>query len=179
MKVVAIVQARVGSIRFPNKVMKLIEGVPMIEILLRRLNNSKLLDQILLATSMDSNNIGLIKHVESIGFICEQGSELDVLERYIEVAEKYKADVIVRITGDCPLVDPALLDQCILGFKASGVDYYSNTIAPTFPDGLDIEVIKFGALKKAASEATKPYDREHVTPFIKNLDFFFKKKSFV
>ena len=175
MKVVAIVQARVGSIRFPNKVMKLIEGVPMIEILLRRLNNSKLLDQIILATSMDSNNIGLIKHVESIGFICEQGSELDVLERYIEVAEKYKADVIVRITGDCPLVDPALLDQCILGFKASGVDYYSNTIAPTFPDGLDIEVIKFGALKKAASEATKPYDREHVTPFIKNLDFFSKK----
>ncbi len=175
MKVVAIVQARVGSVRFPNKVMKLIQGVPMIEILLKRLKNSKLLDQIILATSIDSNNTALVKHVESIGFICKQGSELDVLERYAEVAEQYKADVIVRITGDCPLIDPVLLDQCIARYKESEVDYYSNTIPPTFPDGLDIEVIKSSALKKAANEATKPYDREHVTSFIKESDFFSKK----
>ena len=174
MKIVAIVQARVGSIRFPNKVMKTIGSVPMIELLLKRLNNSKLIDQIILATSVDEKNTSLVEHVESLGFTCEKGSELDVLERYVIVAEQSKADVIVRITGDCPLVDPVLVDECITGFKNSGVDYYSNTIPPTFPDGLDIEVIKFSALKKASNEATKSYDREHVTSFIKQSDFFSK-----
>ncbi len=174
MKIVAIVQARTGSIRLPNKVMKLINGIPMIEILLKRLNNSKELNQIILATSKDVRNKNLIDHVQNLGFTCVQGSELDVLDRYLQAAKKSKADAIVRITGDCPMVDPVLVDECIHNFKDSSVDYYSNTIFPTFPDGLDIEVFKFSALEKAANESTKPSHREHVTSYIKE-NVFFKK----
>ncbi len=174
MKVVAIVQARMGSVRLPNKVMKTIGVTPMIEILLKRLNNSKLLDQIILATSTDIINKPLVDHVESLGFICEQGNESDVLQRYVQTAEKSKADVIVRITGDCPLVDPVLVDECIHKFKETKVDYFSNTIPPSFPDGLDIEVFKFSVLKKAAKNATKIYDREHVTSYFQASDMFSK-----
>ena len=174
MKIVAIVQARTGSIRLPNKVMKLIKGMPMIEILLKRLNKSKKLDHIVLATSNDVRNKNLINHVKSLGFTCTQGSEHDVLERYLQAAEQSKADVVVRITGDCPLVDPVLVDECIHKFKEHNVDYYSNTILPTFPDGLDIEVFKFSALKKAAEETTKSSHREHVTTYIKETDKFSK-----
>ena len=128
MKVIAIVQARMGSTRLPNKVMKKIGNTPMIEILLKRLSNSKLIDKIVLATSIDLRNKILINHVNSIGFNCEQGSDTDVLARYIDTAEKYKAENIVRITGDCPLVDPNLVDICIKKFEETDVDYYSNTI---------------------------------------------------
>ena len=174
MRIVAIVQARMGSIRLPDKVMKPIGIIPMIEILLKRLNNSKLLNQIILATSTDTRNKSLVEHVESLGFTCQQGSDLDVLERYVQAAEQSKADVIVRITGDCPLVDPVLVDECITRFKETKVDYCANTSPPTFPDGLDIEVIKFSALKKAAQESTKLSHREHVTPYIRELDVFSK-----
>ena len=178
MKFIAILQARVGSIRFPNKVMKSIEGVPMIEILLKRLKKSKILDQIILATSTDKKNKNLIDHVQGLGFICYQGSEQDVLDRYIKAAEKYNADVIVRITGDCPLVDPDLVDECITEFNKLDVDYYSNTIQPTFPDGLDVEVFRFSTLKKAAEQSNSKYDREHVTPYIKTSKIFSKLNHF-
>ena len=169
MKIVAIVQARMGSIRFPKKVMRPIGTIPMIEIILKRLNNSKLLDQIILATSADEINKPLSEHVESLGFNCVKGSEADVLERYVQAAEKSNADVIVRITGDCPLVDPVLVDECISKFKETKVDYCSNTIPSTFPDGLDIEVFKFSALKKASMDSTKLSDREHVTKYLKEI----------
>ena len=175
MKVVAIVQARTGSIRFPNKVMNLIVGLPMIEIILKRLSKSKLINQIILATSVDPKNKNLINHVERLGFPCIVGSESDVLERYIHAAKQTKAEVIVRITGDCPLVDPDLVDECVEKFKLSGVDYFSNTLKPTFPDGLDVEVFKFSVLKKTGDEATKSKHREHVTTYIKESDRFIKK----
>ena len=174
MKFVAIVQARMDSIRFPGKVMKPIRGIPMIEILFKRLNKSKLIDQIVLATSTDKKNKPLINKVEQLGFICIQGSEFDVLDRYVEAAEQCKADVIVRITGDCPLVDPSLVDACINKFKETKVDYHSNIGPPTFPDGLDIEVIKYSALKKAAQETTKISHREHVTPYLRESDVFIR-----
>jgi glutamate-1-semialdehyde 2,1-aminomutase len=174
MKVIAIVQARMGSTRLPNKVMKKIGNTPMIEILLKRLSNSKLIDQIVLATSIDVRNKTLIEHVKSIGFKCEQGSDVDVLERFVETAEKYKADTIVRITGDCPLVDPDLVDICIQKFEEKDVDYYSNTIPPTFPDGLDIELVKLSALKKASKETKNISHREHVTSYVKESNKFSK-----
>ena len=178
MKFVAIVQARMNSIRLPNKVMKPIGSIPMIEILLKRLSKSKLIDQIVLATSTDKKNRPLVKKVEQLGFTCIQGSELDVLDRYIKAAEQCKADVIIRITGDCPLVDPSLVDECIRRFKKTKVDYYSNISPPTFPDGLDIEVIKYSALKKAAQETTKIYHREHVTLYLRESDIFTKSNYF-
>lgn len=167
MKIVAIVQARMGSTRLPNKVMKPISGIPMIELLLTRLARAKEVDQIVLATSVDERNLSLVEYVRELGYPCEQGSENDVLDRYVQAAKKHQADVVVRITGDCPLVDPDLVDECIRRFKAAGVDYFSNTNPPTYPDGLDIEVCTFKALEQASRETSDQFDREHVTPYLR------------
>ena len=131
MKVVAIVQARMGSTRLPNKVMKPIGGVPMIELLLARLVKSKEIDQIVLATSTDERNIPLVEHVQSLGFTCVRGSESDVLDRYLVAARQVQADIVVRITGDCPLIDAELVDQTIQRFKSAKVEYLSNTSPAT------------------------------------------------
>jgi len=167
MKVVAIVQARMGSTRLPNKVMKAIAGRPMIELLLARLAKSKEVSEIVVATSTDPRNLPLVAAVSALGYRCVQGSEDDVLDRYYQAAKQAGADVVVRITGDCPLVDPELVDEVIGGYLDNGVDYYSNIDPPTFPDGLDIEVFGFAFLERAAREAVKPFDREHVTPYLR------------
>ena len=167
MKITAIVQARMGSTRLPNKVMKTIGGVPMIELLLTRLAKAKEIDQIIVATSINDRNLPLVEHIRMLGYSCEQGSENDVLDRYVQAAKKHNADVVVRITGDCPLVDPELVDEVIRSFKAANVDYFSNTNPPTYPDGLDIEVCTYTALEQAHQETTEPFDREHVTPYLR------------
>ncbi len=135
MKTVAIVQARMGSTRLPNKVMRLIDGVPMIELLLSRLSRAKNLNQIIVATSVDERNLPLIEHVQKLGYQCEQGDENDVLGRFAQAAEAHQVDVIVRITGDCPLVDPELVDDAIHRFKLANVDYFSNTAPLLIPTG--------------------------------------------
>ncbi len=172
MKVVAIVQARMGSTRLPNKVMKPVVGRPMIELLLTRLARSREIDQIVVATSVDDRNLPLVEHVRSLGYACEQGSENDVLDRYIQAARAHRADVVVRITGDCPLVAPDLVDECIGRFWAAEVDYFSNVAPPTYPDGLDIEVVTLAALERAAIESDKRYDHEHVTPYVRECGNF-------
>ena len=177
MSVIAIVQARLGSIRLPNKVMKYIDNYSLIEILIKRLNKSQEINKIVVATSNDQRNSSLVKHLKELGFDCEQGSEEDVLDRYLQVAQKYKADVIVRITGDCPLVDPVLVDEVVKKFKSQTLDYMSNTIVPTYPDGLDVEVFTLASLKRAHAETKKLFDREHVTPYLKNSKLF-KIKNF-
>ena len=108
MKVLAIVQARMGSTRLPNKVMREVGGIPLIELLLTRLSQSTAIDQIVLATSIDPKNTPLVKHVESLGYQSFQGSENDVLERFVFAAQQFAGDIIIRITGDCPLIDPQL-----------------------------------------------------------------------
>jgi len=172
MKVVAVVQARMGSTRLPNKVMKLIAGKPLIEVLLARLSKSREIDQIVLATSTDERNQPLIDHVSRLGYQIVIGSETDVLGRYLLAARETGADTIVRITGDCPLIDSNLVDQVIHAFSESGVDYCCNTSPPTYPDGLDVEVFSIAALERAAVETNIPFDREHVTPYLRNLDKF-------
>lgn len=167
MKVVAIVQARMGSTRLPNKVMKPIGGVPMIELLLARLAKSTQISQIVLATSTDERNTLLVEHVQKLGYTCVRGSERDVLDRYLVAARLADADVVVRITGDCPLIDPALVDQVITLFKAQSVDYLSNTTPASYPDGLDIEVFTLNALERAGRESHDPFDHEHVTPYLR------------
>ncbi len=156
-----------GSTRLPNKVMKPIGYVPMIEVLLARLARSKEINEIMVATSADPRNQPLADHVNGLGYRCHRGSEDDVLDRYLQAARSAKADIVVRITGDCPLVDPALVDNVIQRFKSADVDYYSNTMPPTYPDGLDIEVFTLKALEQAALETSKPYDHEHVTPYLR------------
>lgn len=166
MKVVAIIQARMGSTRLPNKVMKLIGGKPMIEILLSRLSKSTEIDQIIVATSVDPRNKPLIDHVEKLGYQCFVGSESDVLDRYFQAAKASDADIVVRVTGDCPVIDPGLVDECIQRFKSCDVDYFSNVAPATYPDGLDTEVFTFDALRQSARVAKNPYEREHVTPYL-------------
>lgn len=172
MKTVAIVQARMGSTRLPDKVMLEIDGKPMIELLLTRLSKSELVDQIVVATSVNTNNLPLVEHVLGLGYACEQGSEEDVLDRYIAAAEKHKADIVVRITGDCPLVDPQLVDEVVCAFRSGKYDYLSNSYPPSYPDGLDVEVCSYSALKQAAIEATESFDREHVTPYLRKPGLF-------
>ena len=171
MKIVAIIQARMGSTRLPGKVLKKIVGIPAIEILLLRLGRSELIDEICIATSHNIENDVLSNTVEKLGHRIIRGSENDVLERFWDAAEATSADVIVRITGDCPVIDPKLVDKVIKLFLSSNVDYVSNIDPPTFPDGLDVEVFGRSALKDAECNAQSKFDREHVTPFIRNGNF--------
>ncbi|MHC8597176.1 aminotransferase class III-fold pyridoxal phosphate-dependent enzyme [Arenicellales bacterium IMCC55707] len=172
MNILAIVQARMGSSRLPGKVMAPINGVPMIELLLSRLSGSDLISTIVVATSNDTANRPLVEHVTSLKFACEQGSETDVLSRYAAVASKYAADTIIRITGDCPLIDYRLVDECIKTFLDEKVDYLSNNYPPTFPDGLDVEIFTKEALFLANSKSESLYEREHVTPYLRRPDLF-------
>jgi glutamate-1-semialdehyde 2,1-aminomutase len=174
MNVVGIVQARMGSTRFPGKVLKEITGKPMLELLLNRLSQSTELSSIVVATSKDNQDDVLYHFVESLGYVCSRGSNNDVLERIYKSALLVKADIIVRITADCPLVDPDLVDIFLRKFHQSKVDYLSNMDPHTFPDGLDIEVMSFSSLERAFREATSNYDREHVTPYIRNSGLFSK-----
>jgi len=172
MKVVAIVQARMGSSRLPGKVMKSVVDKPIIELLLKRLALSTEIDQIVVATSIDSKNLELKNHVISLGFECHMGSEDNVLGRVYDAAKSFHADIVIRITGDCPFVDPSIVDSIVKKFKSSSNAYVSNISPPTYPDGLDVEVFTFSALEKAKKEATTDYDKEHVTPFIRNSGLF-------
>lgn len=146
--------------------MATLAGVPLIEILLRRLAKAEQVDEVVVATSEDPRNNVLAGHVEKLGFACFRGSENDVLDRFLNAGRRHGADTVVRITGDCPLVDPELIDRCVEQFAESGVDYLSNTNPPTFPDGLDVEVFSLSALEQAAAETSESYDREHVTAYL-------------
>ena len=172
MKIIAIVQARMGSTRFPGKVMQPINGVPMIELLLQRLARARTFDTILLATSVDPRNKPLVEHVRSLGYEVYEGSETDVLERFYEAAKPHRPDAVVRITGDCPLVDPEVVDKVVQVFREEQKDYVSNAQPPTFPDGLDCEVFTFKALEQAFEEVSLPVQREHVTPYLREAEQF-------
>lgn len=168
MKYVAIIQARMGSSRLPGKVMRLIGDLPMIDVLMRRLKKSKKIDEFVVATTHGGENQELINYLKLKGESYYLGDENDVLARYYDAANFFNADVVIRITADCPLVDSGLVDEMIAEFEALDVDYYSNTINPTYPDGLDVEIFTYQALSEANKFALSSYDREHVTPFIKN-----------
>ena len=172
MKTIAIVQARMGSTRFPNKVMRPICGTPMIGLLLKRLAQAKRISQIALATSENPINEPLARYVEELGYAVYRGSEDDVLDRYYKAAQALGADVVVRITGDCPLIDPQLVDAILAKFAATSADYASNVSPPTYPDGLDTEVFSYRALETAWKQARETREREHVTPFIRESKQF-------
>jgi len=174
MKIVAIVQARMGSTRLPNKVMMKINGVPMIELLFNRLSKSKNINQVALATSNNENNIPLIGCVKNLGYKVFSGDENNVLDRYFHAAKLFEADVVVRITGDCPLIDGKLVDEVINGFIDTNSDYASNREPPTYPDGLDVEVISIKALEDAQKKAQEIFHKEHVTPYIINSEKYKK-----
>ena len=171
MRVVAIIQARMGSKRLPGKVLEKLVGIPVIEILLSRLSCSKLIDEICVATSSNIEDDILCDIVEKLGYQVVRGSETDVLDRFWNAANHTSADAIVRVTGDCPIVDPSLVDKVIELFLNSNAVYVSNIDPPTFPDGLDVEVFARSALEDAQYSASSDFDREHVTAFIRNGTF--------
>jgi len=174
LKITAIIQVRLNSMRLPEKAMKLINGKPLIQILIDRLSFSKEINNILIATSKNYKNKKLVKYLQAKDMEVFEGSENNVLKRYYEAAKNNNSKIIVRITGDSPLVDSKLLDNFLKIFKRKKLDYLNNTYPPTFPDGLDIEVFTFKALKKTYQLAKDKYDKEHVTPFMQNSKIFKK-----
>ena len=173
-KIIAIIQARQTSSRFPNKVIKKICNIPLIIILLLRLSKSKKINKIVLAIPNNKKNLKLYKIAKKWNCTIFKGDEKNVLKRYYEAAKKFKADVIVRVTGDCPLIDPKLVDNLINFFIKKKVDYVSNNSRHTFPHGLDAEVFNFATLKAAYFEASKEYQKEHVTYYITENEKFKK-----
>lgn len=168
-KVYAIVQARMGSTRLPGKVMKKIVGKPMLELMIERLKCCKELNGIIIATTNSEADQAIVDLVNSLdGILLFRGSEEDVLSRYHGAAVMYNAETVVRVTSDCPLIDPVILDKIVNVYheKAGAIDYASNIRERTYPRGLDVEVFSFAALDRAFKEATLQPDREHVTEYI-------------
>ena len=167
-KVLAIIQARYNSSRFPGKVIKKINNKTILEILIQRLSKSKLITKIIVACSNSSSDKAIVDISNKLGVDCFIGSEVDVLDRFYNAAKKYDNFSILRITADCPLIDSEIVDKVINNFFLRRVDYASNTNPPTFPDGLDVEIFKFSVLKETYLKAKKYFEREHVTPFMIN-----------
>ena len=165
-KIVAIVQARYNSIRLPGKVLKKINATPAIEYLHKRLSKSKYLNDIVIATSKDKKNLPLINFLKTKNINFFVGENDNVLKRFFDTATKYKADIIVRITGDSIILDFRLLDKMLKEFLKKKVDFLCNTQPMTYPDGQDIEIFSFKSLKKTYKNAKLKYDKEHVTPYI-------------
>lgn len=161
-----------GSSRLPNKVLREVEGKPLLEILIERISISRLINQIVLAIPDTRQNDPLEDFARNHDIFVFRGSEEDVLDRYYQSASKCDADTIIRLTGDCPLLDGMLLDECIAMYQSSSVDYLSNVSPPTFPDGLDIEVFSYNALSVAWKEAGTVFEREHVTPYLRDSGKF-------
>lgn len=173
MSVVAIVQARMGSTRLPGKVMKKMKGRPVLFHFIRRMHESKKIDKIVIATPDKAESQPILDLAKEMDVEIFKGSESDVLDRFYQAAKKHKADIIVRVTSDCPLLDPMVVDRVIGKFLEGGHDYVSNNLEKSFPHGLDTEVFSFKALEKAWKETADEYDREHVTPyFYRNPDKF-------
>lgn len=172
MKVIAVTQARVGSSRLPRKVLKKIKNETLLQIHLERILKSKVVDQVIVATTHESEVDEICKIADDCGVVTFKGSNEDVLDRFYQATKSLEADYIVRLTSDNPLIDASLIDEVIEYCINKGVDYCSNTLIEMFPDGQDIEVLKFSALEKAWKEAKLKSEREHVTPYVKKNSNF-------
>ena len=167
-KTILVTQARMGSTRLPGKVLLEVNKTPLLKIHLDRLNKSKNVDKIIVATTDNSDDDIIEKHLKEWGYEVFRGSENDVLDRFYNAVKNLNPEWVVRVTSDCPLIDPLLVDKVIEVTQANSMDYGSNVIDETFPDGQDVEVCKFTALEMAWRDAKKGSEREHVTPYIRN-----------
>lgn len=172
MKVIVITQARTGSTRLPNKIMKKIKGKTLLSIHVDRIKKANKIDSIIIATTNKPDDDVVEKIAKDLNVICYRGDENDVLDRFYQAVKEDKPDYIVRLTSDCPLIDGELIDEVVEKAITSKADYCSNTLAESFPDGQDIEVFTFKALEKTWNEAVLPSEREHVTPYIKKNSTF-------
>jgi len=167
-RVCTIIQARMASARLPGKIMKELAGHTMLWHVVERAKKASMVDKTIVATTTDLQDDAIQDLAEKEGWPLYRGSRDDVLDRYYQTAKVFKADIIVRITADCPLIDPLVIDECIREFQLRKCDFLSNVLEDksTFPRGLDVRVCSFQALEEAARNATKPYEREHVAPYI-------------
>jgi spore coat polysaccharide biosynthesis protein SpsF len=169
-KIIAIVQARMGSRRLPGKVLQAIAGQPMLALVVERAGRATTLDGVVVATTTDSGDDPVAELCAARGYPCYRGSAQDVLDRYYQAAHAYEAEVVVRLTGDCPLIDPGVIDRTVQAFLQAGVDFAANRLPPpwkrTYPIGLDTEVCTIHALSRAWREAHLPHHREHVMPYL-------------
>lgn len=168
------IQARVDSRRFPKKVLAKIENKPMIWHVINRIKSIKTIHQIILLTTKKDEDEILLNIARNSNVIGFAGHTYDVLKRYYECAKKYDVNTIVRITGDCPLIDPYLVRRMLTFYSRNNLDYLSNTLNPTFPDGLDVEIFSFKTLETMNKNAKLPSEREHVTAYIRNNTDKFK-----
>lgn len=182
MKVVCLVQARVGSTRLPGKILKEICGKTILHHEIDRLKKCKEIDEIVIATTDKEDDDKIVNEAKKLSVKYFRGSENDVLSRFYYAAKENNADIIVRVTSDCPCIDFEILDKMLIYFKdkykEKQVDYLSNTIKRTYPRGYDIEIFTFSALEKSYINAEKEYEREHVTPYIYDKTNNFLKLSF-
>jgi len=176
-KAIAIVQARMSSSRLPGKVMMDLGGGPMILFMMQRLVRAKQLDGFCIATSEEASDDPLAKAAEEANITVYRGSLNDVLGRYIGAARAMDAEIVVRLTGDCPLIDADIIDRSISAVRGGNVTYVSNTNPPSYPDGLDVEAMTMAALETANTEASATHQREHVTPFIRENPERFPQSS--
>jgi spore coat polysaccharide biosynthesis protein SpsF len=165
-RTIAIIQARMGSTRLPGKVLKKLEGKTVLARVVARVSRASLLHEVVVATTAAKMDDAIVEECERLQTSVFRGDERDVLDRYYRAAQAAKAGVIVRITADCPLIDPELVDATISARGQADYDYASNALDRTYPRGLDVEVFTFPALERAWRQATLPYQREHVTPYL-------------
>jgi spore coat polysaccharide biosynthesis protein SpsF len=168
MKTVIIVQARMTSTRLPGKVLMQVLGKPLLAYQIERLQRVKLADEVVIATTVNETDDPIVALCQQLSTLYFRGSESDVLARYYGAATAHQADIVVRVTSDCPLIDPQIIDQCLQVFRdhRTEYDYVSNCLTRSYPRGMDTEVFSFAVLKQAFLEAEAVADREHVTPFI-------------
>jgi len=165
----AVVQARMTSSRLPGKVLAELGGRTTLGLLLERLSRARELDGVVVATPDEASDDPVAAAAREAGVEVVRGPVADVLERYRIAVEAHPCDAVVRITADCPLIDPAVVDLVVARWRSGSDPYVANVIEPrTFPKGMDVEVVHRGVLEEAAAEAVEPYDREHVTPFIRS-----------
>jgi spore coat polysaccharide biosynthesis protein SpsF len=165
-RVIAIIQARMGSTRLPGKVLQDIAGATMLERVVSRVGRAATLDATVIATSTLPGDAAIVAACEALGVPAFRGSEDDVLDRYYGAAVAHGADVVVRITSDCPLIEPTVIDMVVDAFLSGRPDYASNVHERSFPRGLDVEAVSMAALELTWREARAEYQRAHVTPYI-------------
>lgn len=166
MRVVGIIQARMGSTRLPGKVLSDLGGQTALARVIRRVRRARALDDVIVATSESAADLAIVDQCRRLSTACFRGSEDDVLDRYYCAAKEVEATAVVRITADCPLIAPEIIEETAAAFLNEQPDYASNALVPGYPRGLDVEVFTMEALSRTWQHARLPYERVHVTPYM-------------
>jgi spore coat polysaccharide biosynthesis protein SpsF len=173
-----IIQARMTSSRLPGKVLADICGKPSLQHMLERVSRAKKVNNIIVATTVNATDDPIVELCNQLGYKVFRGDEIDVLGRFLQAAELENSEVVVRLTADCPMVDPTIIDEVIGVYNLGDFDYVSNCNERTYPDGLDVEIFSISALREADENVISSFGREHVTPYIRGVYFEYERGNF-